>query len=110
MANNEMNELNLNQGVVIDSQCIAQIDNRFFLIIELDIGNIEQVLVIAISRTQALRLAARGVGNCDIVDTIPTGSNVEIRCTFTVGTQAYTVFEVGEGTLVLVRTPLCTIL
>lgn len=109
-----------NQGVVISAQCRVEIQGRFFLLLELEVGSgmneLERVLVLEISRALFNLLQGR-VDLCEIRNTLPTvppGGTLEIRCTFVIGNVAYIVFEI-EGVsvrdrLVIVRSPLCDII
>ncbi|MBU5440338.1 hypothetical protein KQI42_20285 [Tissierella sp. MSJ-40] len=114
--NQEANKQKCNDPISIGATCVAQIDGRFFLLIEIEIdvlGNvIEEVIIIEITAAQAAALIAAGVMRCQIVDTIPTGREVELICAFVVGTNVFLVFNVENMTdrLVLVRVPLCTII
>ncbi len=96
------------------TSCVAQIDGRFFLLVEIEIEGteIEQFTIREITAAQAAILIAAGVMRCQIVDTIPTGREVEIICAFVVGANVFVVFSVENATdrLVLVRVPLCTII
>lgn len=109
-----------NDPISIGGTCVAQIDGRFFLLIEIEIeieviGNErEEVIIFEITAAQAAALIAAGVMRCQIVNTIPTpspGQEVNLICTFVVGENAFLVFNVENATdrLVLVRVPLCTI-
>lgn len=99
----------------IGASCVAEINGRFFLLLEIEIGNFEQVFVIRISAAQAAALLRAGVELCRIINTIPTptpGSEVNLICVFVVGDNAFLVFNVENTTdeLVLVRVPLCTVI
>ncbi|MBU5313424.1 hypothetical protein KQI38_15475 [Tissierella carlieri] len=102
-----------NDPIMIGATCVAQIDGRFFLLIEIDVmGNErEEVIIFEITAAQAA-LIASGVMRCQIVNTIPTGREVNLICVFVVGQNAFLVFNVENATdrLVLVRVPLCTII
>ncbi|CAK7083511.1 hypothetical protein [Tissierella sp.] len=105
-----------NGPIMIGATCVAQIDGRFFLLIEIEIdvmGNErEEVIIFEITAAQAAALIASGVMRCQIVNTIPTGREVNLICAFVVGQNAFLVFNVENATdrLVLVRVPLCTII
>lgn len=77
---------------------------------------IEQVLIFRITAAQFAVLRAGGIPLCQIVTTVPTpapGKTVELICTFIVDGFAFLVFDVETATtdvLVLVRSPLCTII
>jgi len=109
----------LNDPITIGATCIAQIDGRFFLLIEIEIevvGNeIEELIIFEITAAQAAALIAAGVMRCQIIDEIPTptpGVEVDLICAFVVGQNVFLVFDVENATdrLVLVRVPLCTII
>ncbi len=114
--NQEINTQRCNDPISIGPSCVAQIDGRFFLLIKIEIdvrGNErEDVIVIEITATQAAALIAAGVMRCQIVNTIPTGREVELICAFAVGQNVFLVFNVENATdrLVLVRAPLCRII
>ncbi|QUH20290.1 spore coat protein [Alkaliphilus sp. B6464] len=103
-----------NDPIRIGATCVAQIDGRFFLIIEIEIEIMgfvrEEVIIMEISAAQAVALIASGVMRCQIVTTIPPRGN--LICAFVVGQNAFLIFNVENSTdrLVLVRVPLCTII
>jgi hypothetical protein len=111
-----INAARCNDPISIGATCVARIDNRFFLLIEIEIDvpgtEIEEVIIMEITAAQAAALIAAGVMRCQIVDRIPTGTEVELICAFVVGTNVFLVFNVENMTdrLVLVRVPLCTII
>lgn len=107
-----------NDPISIGATCVAQIEGRFFLLVEIEIeviGNeIERVIIFEITAAQAAALIAAGVMRCQIVNTIPTpgpGKEVNLICTFVVGRNSFLVFDVENATdrLVLVRVPLCSL-
>lgn len=117
--NQNINTQMPNDIISIGATCVAQIDGRFFLLIEIEIevlGNErEEVIIIEITAAQAAALIASGVMRCQIVDTIPTpspGMEVNLICAFVVGQNIFLVFNVENAAdrLVLVRVPLCTII
>ena len=114
--NQEANKPKCKDPIRIGATCVAQIDGRFFLLIEIEVNipgiGIEEVIIIEITAAQATALIAEGVMRCQIVTTIPTGREVELICAFVVGTNVFLVFSVENMTdhLVLVRVPLCTII
>lgn len=108
-----------NRMVRIGAACVVQIGARFFLLVELEIGmganEMEQVLVIEISAALFNALRNAGVMVCEIRNTVPTppaGSTLELQCTFIVGNEAFIIFEIEnmQERLVIVRSPLCTII
>lgn len=109
----------LERVISIGATCIAEINGRFFLLVEIEIEagreEIEQVIVIRITAAQAQALLRAGVERCTIVTEIPTsraGVEVELICVFVVGNFAFLVFDVENNfdRLVLVRVPLCTVI
>lgn len=107
-----------NDPVSIGATCVAQIEGRFFLLIEIEIevmnNEREEVIIFEITAAQAAALIAAGVMRCQIVNTIPTpspGREVNLICVFVVGQNAFLVFNVENATdrLVLVRVPLCSL-
>lgn len=105
----------INEISSIGANCIAEIDGKFFLLVEIEIGDFEQVIVIRISAALAAQLLRAGVELCEIVTTIPTpipGTQVNLICAFVVGENVFLVFNVENETdeLVLVRVPLCTVI
>lgn len=106
----------VNDIISIGATCVAQISGRFFLLIEIEIDvagrEIEEVIIIEITSAQAAALIAAGVMRCQIVNTIPTGREVNLICAFVVGENVFLVFNVENeiDRLVLVRVPLCTII
>ncbi len=109
-------EIRLNEASCTGANCIAEINGNFFLLVEIQIGNLEEVFVIRISAAQAAQLINAGVKLCQIATTIPTptpGTEVTLVCAFVEGQNAFLVFNVRTTTtseLVLVRTPLCTVI
>lgn len=108
-----------NEPIEIGATCVAQIEGRFFLLIEIEIDVIgserEEVIIFEITAAQAAALVASGVMRCQIVNTIPTpgpGQEVNLICAFVVGENVFLVFNVENATdrLVLVRVPLCPII
>lgn len=117
--NQIINPQQLNEPIEIGATCVAQIEGRFFLLIEIEIDVVgfekEEVIIFEITAAQAAALIASGVMRCQIVDTIPTpgpGQEVNLICAFVVGQNVFLVFNVENATdrLVLVRVPLCTII
>ncbi|MEW8972553.1 MAG: hypothetical protein AB2375_00035 [Tissierellaceae bacterium] len=111
-------KLTCNGPIEIGATCVTQIDGRFFLLVEIEIGVVdnerEEVIIFEITAAEAAALIAAGVMRCQIVTTIPTpgsGEEVNLICVFVVGQNAFLVFNVENATdrLVLVRVPLCTI-
>ena len=104
------NQIPVNIGAV----CVAQIGNRFFLLVEFESGTMEQVVIFRITQAQATDLLNRGIRLCQIVNEIPQptpGTEVKFICAFTVGNQVFLVFDVENTTdeLVLVRADLCRV-
>lgn len=115
----EVNTQHSNGPISVGATCVAQIEGRFFLLIEIEIEVLgverQEVIVIEITAAQAAALIASGVMRCQIVNTIPTpspGMEVNLICAFVVGENVFLVFNVENATdrLVLVRVPLCTII
>lgn len=109
-------DVTITQASCLGASCIAEINGNFFLLIEIEIGEFERVLIFRITAAQAARLLNAGVELCRIVNTIPTpapGREVNLICVFVVGEEAFLVFNVEENNtdrLVLVRVPLCTVI
>lgn len=107
--------INQASEVTIGAVCIAQIGNRFFLLVEFETSTMEQVVIFRITSAQASSLLNRGIPLCEIVEEIPQPTpttDVEFVCVFIVGNQAFLVFDVEtEDTdeLVLVRADICPI-
>lgn len=109
----------LSQTVRIGAVCIAEIDNQFFLLVEIETEvmgmEVERVVIFRISAAEAAILLRLGVERCQIVTTIPeetAGTEVNLICVFVVGNFAFLVFDVEnrKDRLVLVRVPLCTVI
>jgi hypothetical protein len=102
--------------IEIGAVCIAEIDNKFFLLVEIETPLFEKVIIFRISEAQATALLNRGVERCRIVEEIPEaapGVEVEFICVFIVGSHAFLVFDVETretDRLVLVRADICPIL
>lgn len=115
---NAVSNLVGNIGVGIGSLCRVEIQGRFFLLVEIEVGSganqIEEVIVLEITRV--LFNALQGsVDLCQVLNDIPTppaGSTLELRCTFIVGNEAFIVLEIENmmERLVVVRSPLCTVI
>lgn len=109
-------DVTITQASGLGASCVAVIDGNFFLLIEIEIGEFERVLIFRITAAQAARLLNAGVELCRIVNTIPTpapGREVNLICVFVVDGEAFLVFNVEENNrdeLVLVRVPLCTVI
>ncbi|MBU5678034.1 spore coat protein [Alkaliphilus sp. MSJ-5] len=115
----EINTQRCDDLISIGATCVAQIEGRFFWLIEVEMdvmGKLrEEVIIREITATQATVLIATGVMRCQIVDTLPTsipGIEEEPICAFVVGQNVFLVFSVENATdrLVLVRVPLCRII
>lgn len=103
----------------IGATCIAEIQGRFFLLVEIEIEvpgpDIEEVVIFRITAAQAEALLRAGIDRCTIVNEIPKcrrGVEADLICVFVVGDFAFLVFDVenNEDELVLVRVPLCPII
>lgn len=106
------------RGAVIGAVCRVQLQGRFFLLVELEIGSgpneIERVIVIEISQALFNALAGR-VDLCEVRTTLPNtppGTTLDLLCTFVLGNEAFIVFEIENRNerLVIVRSPLCTVI
>lgn len=107
-------------GFVISSACRVRIQNRFFLLIEIEKGTgpnrIERLLIFEIN--QALFNALVGiVPECEVLNElpmVPQGRTLDLLCSFEVNNVIYIVFEIeGMGApdrLVIVRSPRCSII
>jgi len=106
--------MNLEDAISIGANCIVQIRNRFFLLVEIEVeaGNveIEEFVFIRISRREAMTLLNSGVQRCEISNRIPRpdGLEVEFICILIVDGEAFEVFDVEDNVdeAVLVRIPL----
>lgn len=107
-----------NAGVGIGALCRVEIQGRFFLLVEIEIGRgmneLEHVIVIEITRALFNALQGR-VDLCQVLNNVPTpphGSVLELQCTFIVGNEAFIIFEIENRNerLVIVRSPLCTVI
>jgi hypothetical protein len=108
----------INEPIRIGDACIIEINGRFFLIVEIEFNNSETVVVIRISREQAIELIRDGVRNCPVFTTLPAEIQrraVELEGVFVVGNQAFLVFETERlrersERLFVVRIPLIPII
>lgn len=101
--------------ISIGANCIVQIRNRFFLLVEIEVevGNveIEEFVFIRISRQEAMRLLNSGVERCEISNRIPRSDDVEVEfiCVLIVNGEAFAVFDVenamDEAVLVRISLP-----
>lgn len=102
--------------ISLGAVCIAEIDDRFFLLVEIEFPTTERVIIFRISEAEARALLNRGVERCRIVNEIPQstqGVEVTFICVFIVGREAFLVFDVETretDRLVLVRADICPIL
>ena len=105
--------------ISIGATCIAEINDQFFLLVEIEIVapgvDIEEVVVFRLTPEEAQALIAAGIRVCRIVNEIPVpgpGQEVEFKCVLIVDNQAFLVFEIENNTeeLVLVRAEICPII
>lgn len=102
----------------IGDSCIIEVNERFFLLVEILFDNVEIVVVIRISRTQATNLMREGVRHCPVFMTLPEdirGRSVMLQTVFVVGDQAFLVFETEREAerferLFVIRTPLTQVI
>jgi hypothetical protein len=107
-----------NRIITIGDACIIEVNGRFFLLVDINFDNFDTVLVIRISRTTARILSERGIRNCPVFTTLPTDIQrvaVDLECVFTVGDDAFLVFETERAAerlerIFVVRVPLCPII
>ncbi len=100
--------------ISIGANCIVQIRNRFFLLVEIEVeaGNVafEEFVFIRISRQEAMTLLNAGVKRCEITTRVPRSNDVEVEfiCILIVDGEAFAVFDVENDTddAVLVEIPL----
>ncbi len=99
--------------VTIGANCLVQIENRFFLLAEIEAVvpgvEIDPDIFIEINQAQFNALKNAGEPECTIQDTIPVaepGFNVEFKCVLFVNDQVFLVFDVENATdeAVLART------
>lgn len=102
----------------IGDSCIIEINDRFFLLVEIEFDDFETVVVIRISRNTAIDLIRSGIRLCPVFDVLPTnisGKDAELECAFVVDNRVFLVFETERACernerLFVVRVPLCPIL
>ncbi|MFP5115328.1 hypothetical protein ACSU64_23540 [Bacillaceae bacterium C204] len=100
--------------ISIGANCIVEIRNRFFLLVEIEVeaGNVafEEFVFIRISRQEARALLDAGVQRCEVVTRVPRSDDVEVEfiCILIVDGEAFAVFDVENDTdeAVLVEIPL----
>jgi hypothetical protein len=102
----------LSDIVSIGANCLVQVDDRFFLLAEIEAiapgVEIDPTIFIEISEFQFNALRDAGEEVCIIQDTIPVaepGLDVEFKCIFFINDQVFLVFDVENSTdeAVLVR-------
>ena len=102
-----------NNIVTIGANCLVQVENRFFLVAEIEAKapgvEIDPEFFIEITAADFDALLEAGEPLCTVQDTIPvcsTGFKVEFKCIFFVEDQVFLVFDVENSTdeSVLVRT------
>jgi hypothetical protein len=106
--------LSIEDVISIGANCIVQIRNRFFLLVEIEVeaGNVafEEFVFIRISRQEARTLLDAGVHRCEITTSVPRSDGVEVEfiCILIVDGEAFAVFDVENATdeAVLVEIPL----
>jgi hypothetical protein len=106
--------LSIEDVISIGANCIVQIRNRFFLLVEIEVeaGNVafEEFVFIRISRQEARTLLDAGVQRCEITTRVPRSDDVEVEfiCILIVDGEAFAVFDVENDTdeAVLVEIPL----
>jgi hypothetical protein len=106
--------LNMEDVISIGANCIVEIRNRFFLLVEIEVeaGNveIEEFVFIRISRQEARALLDAGVQRCEVVTRVPRSDDVEVEfiCILIVDGEAFAVFDVENDMdeAVLVEIPL----
>ena len=106
--------MSIEDVISIGANCIVQIRNRFFLLVEIEVeaGNVafEEFVFIRISRQEARTLLNAGVQRCEITTRVPRSDDVEVEfiCILIVDGEAFAVFDVENDTdeAVLVEIPL----
>ncbi|SMQ81232.1 hypothetical protein SAMN05444673_4202 [Bacillus sp. OV166] len=106
--------MSIEDVISIGANCIVQIRNRFFLLVEIEVeaGNVafEEFVFIRISRQEARTLLDAGVHRCEIRTRVPRSDDVEVEfiCILIVDGEAFAVFDVENDTdeAVLVEIPL----
>ncbi|MBT2698833.1 hypothetical protein J7E79_15650 [Bacillus sp. ISL-40] len=106
--------MSIEDVISIGANCIVQIRNRFFLLVEIEVeaGNVafEEFVFIRISRQEARTLLDAGVNRCEITTRVPRSDDVEVEfiCILIVDGEAFAVFDVENNTdeAVLVEIPL----
>ncbi|EKN67763.1 hypothetical protein BAZO_07774 [Schinkia azotoformans LMG 9581] len=96
--------MNMQDVISIGANCVLQIRNRFFLVVEIEVeaGNVafEEYVFIRISRGEAMTLLDAGVERCEISNRVPMMDNLEVEfiCVLIVGRDAFAVFDVEDDT------------
>ncbi len=98
-----------NEVVSIGANCVVRIRERYFLVVEIEVEDIdlEEFVFIRISEREFRRLIRAGVQRCRIAERIPR-NNTEFICVLIENGRAFLVFDVenNEDQAVLVRTSL----
>jgi len=98
--------------ISIGANCIVRINNRFFLVVEIEVeaGDVsfEQYVFIRISRREAMALLEEGVQRCTISKCIPRGDDLDVEfvCVLIVDGKAFAVFDVEDATDEAVLVPI----
>jgi hypothetical protein len=91
--------------VSIGATCIVKINGKFFLLVEIEVEDIqlEEFVFIRLSRCEAEKLLCEGIERCEIASRAP--ANGELKCILIIGDNAFAVFDVenAEDEAVLVR-------
>lgn len=118
LAQGETATLGVSSRIIrVDDACIVEVNGRFFLIAAIVFDTFERVIVIRVTREQAMNLMRNGIRNCPIFFVLPADIQrraVDLQCVFVVGDEAFLVFETERSQerlerLFVVRVPLCAV-
>lgn len=99
----------------VDCVCIANIDNCFFLLVNLESNvsgvELDSIVAIRLTDSDANRLLRAGVRRCLITDQEPITSRgcpvANFRCVLILNGRAFRVFSNNDNCFILVPTRLC---
>jgi len=118
------NNNNNNQPVRIGANCILEVEDDFFLIVQILATTnsstiVDTIVVIELSSQQARDLFDAGVRRCRVLNAQTLGAtenngrrDVDFKCVFIADGKAFLVFIVENGAdeIAVVRAPLCTVI
>jgi hypothetical protein len=104
MRKKNLREMNVEEILEIGANCLLRLQNRFFLVVEVESEvpgvDLEIFIIARIDEDTARNLADAGLEFCEIRNTVPKrrmGVEVEFICIFIDRNQAFALFDVEDG-------------